>query len=118
MNSRNSNSLIFPRSKIEPPEPGSTSVRFGPAYLVPSIEERGHYKLMRPIITVKNTGDKTTTEQHSEPIPIAVYRLKRKGDNMILKSEWIGPPLEMKTSDPKTGAPMDLVLVWWPGKDA
>ena len=101
---------------IEPPQEGDTSIRFGKAFLRPA-QERDHYELMRPIVTVKNEGDRMVTEQHSEPIgPIAVYRIKRKGDKSAGFSGMVqgGPPPEMKTSDPKTGKPMELILVWWP----
>lgn len=105
-------------SDIKPPDAGNTSVRFGKAFLRPA-QERGHYELMRPIVTVKNEGDRVVTEQHTDPIgPLAVYRIKRRGDVAPTVSGMVagGPPPEMKTSDPKTGQPMDLILVWWPGK--
>ena len=105
-------------SKIEKPAAGATSVRMGPAFLR-AAREKDHFELMRPIITVKNEGDRLVTEQHSSPIgPIAVYRVKRRGDKVNPAEYSItGPAQEIKTSDPKTGQPMELILVWWPGKD-
>jgi hypothetical protein len=105
-------------SQIDPPKQGATSVRFGPAFLRPS-KEKDHYELMRPIVTVSN-GDKLERTQHSEPIgPLAVYRVKRRGDKIdMTKFDPSGPPPEMKTSDPKTGQPMELILEWWPGKES
>jgi hypothetical protein len=106
-------------SDITPPEAGNTSVRFGKAFLRPA-KDKDHFELMRPIVTVRNEGDRTIQEQHPEPIgPIAIYRVKGKGDKSATYRDMIdgGPPLEMRTSDPKTGQPMTLMLVWWPGKD-
>lgn len=107
-------------SDINPPEPGNTSVRFGKAFLRPA-KEKDHYELMRPILTVKNEGDRILGEQHTEPVgPLAIYRVKRKGDPPANMRDMVtgGPPLEMRTSDPKTGQPMTLRLVWWPGEDS
>lgn len=106
-------------SDIKPPEAGSTSVRFGKAFLRPA-KEKDHYELMRPIITVKNEGDRITTEAHTDPVgPLAVYRIKGRGDKSPDMRDMVsgGPPPEMRTSDPKTGQPMALILVWWPGKE-
>ena len=108
-----------PFSQIpDPPEKGSTSVRLGPAFLRPATE-KDHYELMRRVITVTNEGDKITKSEHPDPVgPLAVYRIKRKGDavSYVGLSTIMGPPKEMKTSDPKTGQPMTLTLVWWPGE--
>lgn len=100
------------------PDPGKTSVRLGAAFLRPS-KERDHYELMRPAITVRNEGDRTVTEQHGEAIgPLAVYRIKRRGDKINLtEHNSFGPPPEMRTSGPD-GKPLTLILVWWPGQDA
>ena len=106
-------------SDIEAPDVGKTSVRFGKAFRRPA-KEKDHYELMRPIVTVRNEGDRVVQEQHTEPVgPIAVYRIKRKGDRTVAMSDMVagGPPPEMRTSDPKTGQPMTLTLVWWPGKE-
>lgn len=100
----------------EAPSAGSTSVRLGPAFLRPA-DEAGHYELMRYVITVTNEGDKMTKTQHPQPIgPLAIYRRKRKKDKIDYTglSTLLGPPKEMKTSDPKTGEPIELILVWWP----
>jgi len=100
------------------PPPGSTSVRFGPAFLRPAAE-RNHYELMRHVFTVANEGDRLTKTEHPDPIgPLAVYRTKGKGDMIdMTKVSLTGPPPEMKTSDPRTGQPIDLILTWWPGMD-
>lgn len=100
------------------PPPGSTSVRFGPAFLRPA-KERDHYELMRPVFTLANEGDRLVKIEHPDPIgPIAVYRTKRRGDKVdMAKVSLVGAPPEMKTSDPKTGQPIELTLVWWPGMD-
>lgn len=105
-------------SSLPKPTAGSTSVRMGAAFLRPS-KERDHYELMRPIITVKNEGDRLETEQHPEPIgPLAVYRRKRKGDRMDPSQQSpSGPPLEMRTMD-TNGRPVELVLCWWVGMES
>ncbi len=105
-------------SVVAPPM-GSTSVRLGPAFLRPATE-RDHFELMRPVITVSNEGDRLTKAEHPDPIgPIAVYRAKRRGDIIDrMKFSLTGPPPEMRTSDPKTGKPIELVLVWWAGEGA
>lgn len=106
-------------SGIKLPEAGNTSVRFGKAFLRPA-KEKDHFELMRPIITVRNEGDRVVTEAHGEPVgPLAVYRIKRKGDKSANIRDMVagGPPPEMRTSDPKTNQPMTLTLVWWPGKE-
>ena len=106
-------------SELKAPEVGNTSVRMGKAFLRPA-KDKGHYELMRPIITAINDGEKVTTEAHGTPIgPLAVYRVKSKGDKTPTYGDMVedGPPKEMRTSDPKSGQPMTLTLVWWPGKD-
>lgn len=106
-------------SKPELPDAGNTSVRLGPAFLRPA-KEKGHYELMRPIVTLANEGDRLTRGQHPDPVgPIAVYRTKGRGDkvDMTKVSRFAGPPPEMKTMDPRTKQPIELILVWWPGMD-
>jgi len=102
---------------LPPPPDGHDSWRFGPAFLRPA-REREHFELMRPIYVVKNEGDRVVNETYPEPFgPIAVYRTKRKGDRMDPSQQTVaGPPLEMRTMDPK-GQPLNLILVWWPGAD-
>ena len=103
-------------SDIEPPAAGKTSVRFGKAFLRPA-KEKDHFELMRPIVTVRNEGDRVIQEQHTEPVgPLAVYRIKGKGDQSAAMRDIVqgGPPPEMRTSNPQTGQPMTLMLVWWP----
>lgn len=104
--------------QIEAPEAGSTSIRLGPAFLRPA-KEKDHYELMRPIITVTNEGDRIKKEQHPEPIgPLAVYRIARNGDKPDPGMSFTGGPSpRMKTTNPITKQPMNLVLVWWPQKD-
>lgn len=107
---------------ITPPTEGNASIRFGTAFIRPS-EEKGYYELMRPIIIVKNEGDRITTESNGEQAfgPIAVYRIARKGDRMPTQEEVVahgsGPPLRIKSSDPKTNTAIELVLVHFPGMD-
>lgn len=100
------------------PEVGNTSVGFGKAFLRPA-KEKDHFELCRPLVTVRNEGDRTVTETQGEPMPIAIYRVKRKGDKSADIRGMVagGPPPEMRTSDPKTNQPMTLVLVWWPGDE-
>ncbi len=100
--------------RIPNPEAGATSVRFGPAFLRPaSTGERDHYELMRPIVTVKNEGDRNVTEAHPNPVgPLAIYRTIRRGDR-IPNVPIDGPPPKMRTMDAK-GQPIELILVWWP----
>lgn len=104
--------------KPELPPPGATSVRFGPAFLRPA-KEKGLYELMRPIFTVSNEGDRLVKSEHPDPIgPLAIYRIKRKGDKVdMTKASLVGAPLEMKTIEPRTGQPIELILEWWPGMD-
>lgn len=98
----------------EIPPPGATSVRLGPAFLR-SANEPGHYELMRNVLTISNEGDRLVKSEHPDPIgPLAVYRLKRHGDKIDVRTSLIGPPPEMRTDDPKTGQPLELILVWWP----
>ena len=88
------------------PEPGKTSIRMGAAVLRPHGEEKGHYALFRPMIVVRNEGDRITREQLEQELgPLAIYRERRNGDGEA----------EMRTQHPETGKPMDLVLVWKPG---
>jgi hypothetical protein len=100
------------------PAAGNTSVGFGKAFLRPH-KDKDHYELMRPIVTVVNEGDRLTTQAHGDPVQLAVYRVKRKGDKSADMRDMVagGPPPEIRTSDPKTNQPMTLVLVWWPGKE-
>lgn len=104
-------------NELPPPEPGNTSVRLGKAFLRPYKDEKGHYELCRPTVTVINEGDKITTQAHGDPIPLAIYREKRHGDKQPTAKDLAagGPPPEIKTSD-TTGRPMTLVLVHWIGK--
>lgn len=101
---------------MEPPA-GKTSVGFGKAFLRPSAKEKGHFELMRPILTVRNEGDRSVTEAHGDPVgPLAIYRIKRKGDVAPDMRDMVagGPPPEMRTTTPQ-GQPLTLILVWWPG---
>ncbi len=108
-------------SKLEPPDPGNTSVRMGPSFLRPA-EEKDHYELMRKLITVSNDGEMVETREHNDPIgPLAVYRAKRSGDKVGNNMHQLargGPQLEIKTMHPVTKQPIDLILVWWPRMDA
>jgi hypothetical protein len=103
--------------KIDPPDAGKTSVRMGPAFLRPSAKEPNHYELVRPVITVRNEGDRVIKEQHGDPIPLAIYRTKRKGDKIDMTKHSVdGPSPELKTQNPVTKQPLELVLVWWSGQ--
>lgn len=104
--------------RLPPPPEGYDSWRFGPAFLRPATE-RDHYELMRPIFVVRNEGDRTVEEFHPDPLgPLAVYRVKRRGDaSDPARQSMGGPPLEMRTMGPR-GEPLELILVWWPGMEA
>lgn len=103
--------------RLPPPPPGYDSWRLGPAFLRPS-KERDHYELMRPVFVERNEGDRTVRKDYPHPLgPIAVYRVKRHGDAVDpAKQSIAGPPLEMRSMDPK-GQPLDLILVWCPAME-
>jgi hypothetical protein len=87
------------------PKPGNTSIRMGAAVLRPH-DEKGHYALWRPMVIVRNEGGKVTRETLEQEVgPLAVYRIKAKGDTQ---------ETALRTSDPKTGAPVDLIEIWRP----
>ncbi|MBV9125658.1 MAG: hypothetical protein JO112_20095 [Planctomycetes bacterium] len=94
------------------PPDGATSFRFGAAFLKPT-EEAGHYGLFRPLVVVRNEGGKITREQLEKPVgPLAIYRRRTNGDKM---PEAVGSlPVVIKTSDPLSGEPFELILVWRP----
>ncbi len=93
------------RSASEDPPAGGTSVRMGPAVLRPHSEEKGHFALWRPMVIVRNDDGKITRETLEQELgPLAIYRERRNGDG----------PAEMRTNDPRTGRPLDLILVWRP----
>jgi len=96
----------------ENPPDGATSLRFGSAVLRPT-EEPGHYGLYRPLVIVRNESGKITREQLDQEVgPLAVYRRRTKGDKM---PQQIGSlPVVIKTSDPNTREPFELILVWRP----
>jgi len=104
--------------RLPPPPVGHDSWRFGPAFLRPAAE-RDHFELMRPVFVVSNEGDRTVEQFYPEPLgPIAVYRVKRKGDKADPSMQSAaGPPLEMRSMDSK-GQPISLILVWWPGVES
>lgn len=95
-----------------PPPDGTTSIRFGSAVLRPT-EEEGHYGLYRPLVIVRSEDGNVTREQLAEEIgPIAVYRRRGQGDKI---PEAVGSlPTMIRTADPSTGEPFDLILVWRP----
>lgn len=95
--------LVEDGSDIPPPEPGKTSVRMGPAYL--QWVDKEHLGLFRPLTFVRNDGGEIKQEVVKPLGPLGIYR--RAGRNETVA---------MKTSDPRTGEPIDLVLVWKPGK--
>lgn len=94
------------------PPAGATSLRFGAAVLRPS-EEEGHFGLYRPLVIVRNEDGKVTREQLDREVgPLAVYRRRRQGDKM---PEQVGSlPVVIRTADPNTREPFELVLVWRP----
>lgn len=99
--------MIIGQDGPKDPPPGGTSIRMGAAVLRPHGEEKGHYALYRPMILVRNDDGKITREQLEQELgPLAIYRERRNGDTL---------QTELRTADPKTGRPMDLVLVWRPG---
>lgn len=90
---------------------GATSVRLGAAILRP-IKEKDHYGLFRPIILIRKDGEKITREQHQQELgPLAIYRRRMKGDPV---PEPQGVPGMMKTHDPLTNMPLEVILVWRP----
>lgn len=70
---------------------------------------------MRPVFVERNEGDRVIREDYPHPLgPIAVYRIKRRGDKADPAQQSVaGPPLEMRSMDSK-GQPLQLILVWWP----
>jgi hypothetical protein len=77
-------------------------------------EERGHFALYRKLLTVRNEGDQIVRQEAPNPIgPLAIYRRWRRGDREQPDGR---PAPDLRTSDPKTGEPMDLVEVWRPGE--
>lgn len=99
------------------PAPGHTSVGLGKAFIRPH-KDKGHFELMRPIVTVVNEGGRVTTQAHGDPIQLGIYRIKGKGDKSPDISDMVagGPPPQIKSTNPQ-GQPITLVLVWWPGKE-
>lgn len=97
--------MVDPLNSDDPPE-GKTSIRFSAAYLEPG-EDRGHFNLMRKLITVKNEGGQIMRHTSESGILLAIYRRAGKGDTV-----------HMKTVHPLTAEPMDLILVWRPGAEA
>lgn len=88
------------------PEPGNTSIRMGAALLRPHGEEKGLYALWRPMVIVRNDGGKITREQLPDEVgPLAIYREKKKGDTQ---------KVAMRTVNPETKQPMDLIEIWRP----
>lgn len=99
--------MIVGDDKIADPPEGGTSVRMGAAVLRPHGEEKGHYAMFRPMVLVRNEGGKITREQLEQELgPLAIYRERRKGDT---------EQTVLRTNDPVTGRPMELILVWRPG---
>lgn len=91
---------------------GATSLRFGSARLRPSGEE-GHFGLFRPMVIIRNEGGRVTREQLEREIgPLALYRRRGKGDTV---PEQVGKlPVLIRTADPTTGEPFELILCWRP----
>jgi hypothetical protein len=89
----------------EDPLLGKTSIRMGPAFL--NWVDATHLGLFRRIITVTNDGGQIIRREHPQPVgPLGIYRRSGKGDTV-----------HMRTSDPKTGEPIDLTLEWRPGQE-
>lgn len=101
------------------PAVGKTSIRFGPAFIRPCKGEDQHFELMRTVVTVRNDGGRIVREQHEQPIgPLAVYRVMRKGDIVpIIPNLPETVPVTIKSADPKTMVPFDLIMVWCPLMD-
>lgn len=102
------------REKIAPPDPGKDSIRFGPAFLEPNPEEKDHYDLKRKILIYRNDGVQMYRAEAEKPIVLGTYRLRRKGDKLPPMTS-VGPQPVLRTSLPD-GRPVELILVWWPGK--
>lgn len=98
-----------PVDEEDVPPVGKTSVRFGPAFL--NWVDKDHLGLYRRLITVTNNGGgEIVRKEHEKPVgPLGVYRKARTGDRV-----------DMRSSDPRTGEPMELTLEWKPepGDDA
>ncbi len=87
------------------PDPGKTSVRMGPAFL--KWYDKEHLALYRPLIAVRNDEGEITRHTMEKPLgPLSVFRRAGKGDN-----------IDLRTSDPRTGEPIELHLVWRPGME-
>lgn len=95
----------------EMPE-GATSIRMGSA-VIQAIEEEDHYGLYRPVVIVRKADGKITRERLNDMIgPLAVYRLRRKGDP---RPDDVGSLPGMITSfDHEKKQPLELILVWRP----
>lgn len=86
----------------EDPEPGKTSIRLGAAFMQPYDKE--HIALYRKLILVKNEDGMVTRTEMERPIgPLGIYRRGRDGEKGQIRS-----------MDPTTGEPLELVLVWRP----
>lgn len=94
---------------------GATSVRAGAAVLRP-IDEPGHFGLFRPVVLVRRDGDAQSREELGKELgPLAVYRVRGKGD---AAPEAVGSiPGIIRTHDPSSNKPLELMLVWWPTGD-
>lgn len=98
--------MVEDDSKVTDPDPGNTSIRMGAAVLRPHDGEKGHYAMWRPMVIVRNDGGKITREQLEQEVgPLAIYREKRRGDTQ---------EVVMRTVDPRTQRPMELVEIWRP----
>jgi hypothetical protein len=98
------------------PPVGKTSIRFGSAVLR-ATDEADHFGLFRPLVVIRNEDGKVTREQLEREVgPLAVYRKRGPGDAV---PEPVGSlPTMIRTSDPRTGEPFDLILVWRPDTGA
>lgn len=91
-----------PRPAVPDPEPGKTSIRLGESFV--QWYDKEHLALYRKLVLVRNDEGHISRTEMEKPIgPLAIYRIGRAGEKGQLRS-----------MDPKTGEPLELVLVWRP----
>ena len=100
--------IIGQNNEPKDPEPGATSIRMGAAVLRPHEKdgEKGLYALWRPMVIVRNEDGKITREQLEQEVgPLAIYRVKGKGDTQ---------QTALRTFDPVSKQPLELIEIWRP----
>lgn len=97
---------MFKIDKDEDLAEGRTSIRLSPAFLIHG-EDKDHYELRRKVVAVTNEGGKISRKETEQSMLLAVYRKAGRGDK-----------IDMRTHDPVTNQPLDLILVWRPDAEA